>query len=77
MMHAFRPPGARLTLLLALAAAACASRQDASRPKAPLTEGTPAPNFEAKAHDGTTVKLAALRGNPVVLYFFPKSDTPG
>ncbi len=72
-MHA----AARLTLLLALALPACASRQDASRPMAPLTEGSLAPAFEAQAHDGTTVKLAALRGNPVVLYFFPKSDTPG
>ncbi len=77
-MPVSRRPAARLPLLLALAALpAGASRQDASRPKAPLTAGSPAPSFEAQAHDGTTVKLAAMRGNPVVLYVFPKADTPG
>jgi peroxiredoxin Q/BCP len=39
--------------------------------------GQPAPAFEAAAHDGTTVKLGALAGKPVVLYFYPKDDTPG
>jgi peroxiredoxin Q/BCP len=40
-------------------------------------EGSPAPNFTAVAHDGSTVRLAALKGRPVVLYFYPKDDTPG
>jgi peroxiredoxin Q/BCP len=39
--------------------------------------GEIAPDFEGPASDGTTVKLSALRGRPVVLYFFPKADTPG
>jgi peroxiredoxin Q/BCP len=40
-------------------------------------EGSRAPDFAAVAHDGSTVTLAALKGRPVVLYFYPKDDTPG
>jgi peroxiredoxin Q/BCP len=36
-----------------------------------------APVFTLKATDGSTVKLADLKGRPVVLYFYPKDDTPG
>jgi thioredoxin-dependent peroxiredoxin len=39
--------------------------------------GKPAPDFELHADDGRTVKLSDLRGKPVVLYFYPKDDTPG
>ncbi|MFZ5469256.1 MAG: peroxiredoxin [Myxococcota bacterium] len=39
--------------------------------------GEPAPDFEAVASNGTTVRLSALRGRHVVLYFFPKAFTPG
>jgi thioredoxin-dependent peroxiredoxin len=40
-------------------------------------EGQAAPDFELKADDGSTVKLSDLRGKKVVLYFYPKDDTPG
>jgi peroxiredoxin Q/BCP len=40
-------------------------------------EGSVAGDFTAVAHDGSTVRLADLRGRPVVLYFYPKDDTPG
>src|SRR5213592_4321165 len=40
-------------------------------------EGTLAPNFTAKDTNGETVKLKDLRGQKVVLYFYPKDDTPG
>ncbi len=43
----------------------------------PLKEGDPAPAFEAKTDDGRTVKLSDFRGKNVVLYFYPKDDTPG
>jgi peroxiredoxin Q/BCP len=43
----------------------------------PLAEGAEAPDFTAQAHDGSTVELAKLRGKPVVLYFYPKDETPG
>jgi peroxiredoxin Q/BCP len=39
--------------------------------------GQPAPDFTLTADDGRQVHLADLRGAPVVLYFYPKDDTPG
>ena len=42
-----------------------------------IEEGKPAPDFELTSDGGETVKLSALRGKPVVLYFYPKDDTPG
>ena len=42
-----------------------------------IEEGQPAPEFELKAESGETVKLSDLRGKQVVLYFYPKDDTPG
>jgi peroxiredoxin Q/BCP len=42
-----------------------------------IEEGKPAPDFELTSDSGETVKLSALRGRPVVLYFYPKDDTPG
>lgn len=39
--------------------------------------GTEAPDFTAEAHDGSTVQMTKLRGQPVVLYFYPKDETPG
>jgi thioredoxin-dependent peroxiredoxin len=42
-----------------------------------IEEGQSAPDFELTSDSGETVKLSALRGKPVVLYFYPKDDTPG
>jgi len=42
-----------------------------------LNAGDIAPGFTAVAHDGTSVTLKDLRGKHVVLWFFPKADTPG
>jgi thioredoxin-dependent peroxiredoxin len=42
-----------------------------------VEEGKPAPDFELPSDAGETVKLSSLRGKPVVLYFYPKDDTPG
>jgi len=42
-----------------------------------VEEGKPAPDFELTSDSGDTVKLSSLQGKPVVLYFYPKSDTPG
>ncbi len=39
--------------------------------------GDLAPAFELQDQDGASVRLADLRGGPVVLYFYPKADTPG
>lgn len=42
-----------------------------------LREGDEAPDFELSADDGSRVRLSELRGRSVVLYFYPKDDTPG
>ena len=42
-----------------------------------VEEGTPAPDFELQSDSGETVKLSALRGKTVVLYFYPKDNTSG
>ena len=42
-----------------------------------IEEGQPAPEFSLTSDAGETVSLASLRGKPVVLYFYPKDDTPG
>jgi peroxiredoxin Q/BCP len=42
-----------------------------------IEEGKPAPDFELPSDSGETVKLSDLQGKPVVLYFYPKDDTPG
>src|SRR4051812_3764847 len=42
-----------------------------------VEEGKPAPDFELDNDAGEKVKLSDLRGKQVVLYFYPKDDTPG
>ena len=42
-----------------------------------LTAGMEAPDFTLESDAGTPVSLSALRGNGVVLYFYPKDNTPG
>jgi peroxiredoxin Q/BCP len=42
-----------------------------------LQPGDTAPDFTLPDHDGTAVTLTGLRGKTVVLYFYPKADTPG
>ena len=42
-----------------------------------IKEGDAAPDFEARDAEGNAVRLSDLRGRKVVLYFYPKDDTPG
>ncbi len=42
-----------------------------------VEEGKPAPDFELHTDSGESVRLSDFRGKPVVLYFYPKDDTPG
>jgi peroxiredoxin Q/BCP len=42
-----------------------------------LEPGSPAPDFELPDQNGEPVRLSDFRGRPVVLYFYPKADTPG
>lgn len=69
------PPGAA-----ALAAAAASPRADQTPGSQPLADdlvGRAAPDFTANAQDGSSVHLSALRGKPVIVYFYPKDETPG
>jgi peroxiredoxin Q/BCP len=42
-----------------------------------IEAGLPAPDFTLPTDGGGELSLAALRGRPVILYFYPKDDTPG
>ncbi len=42
-----------------------------------VEKGKPAPTFTLPDQDGKSVSLESFRGKPVVLYFYPKDDTPG
>jgi thioredoxin-dependent peroxiredoxin len=42
-----------------------------------LTEGMAAPDFELPDQEGRAVRLSQFRGQPVVVYFYPKDDTKG
>lgn len=69
--------------LLSLALVACdANSAGASAPAGttaagPLAVGSPAPDVTMKLHDGREVALRDLRGSTVLVYFYPKDDTPG
>jgi thioredoxin-dependent peroxiredoxin len=64
-----------------MADAAGGHRRHASRPavydSSVIEPGERAPDFELPDQDGEPVKLADLRGQAVVLFFYPKADTPG
>ncbi len=42
-----------------------------------LREGDDAPDFTLMSDSGEPITLSELRGGPVILYFYPKDDTPG
>jgi peroxiredoxin Q/BCP len=42
-----------------------------------LNPGHPAPDFTLTTHEGKTVSLKEFRGRKVLLWFYPKADTPG
>jgi len=42
-----------------------------------LQVGDTAPDFTVKTHEGNELSLSALRGKKVLLWFYPKADTPG
>jgi peroxiredoxin Q/BCP len=70
---------------LLLAASACARSgteaptpiASAAAPSGPLANGALAPDVTFAVHTGEQLRLASLRGKPVVVYFYPKDDTPG
>ncbi len=42
-----------------------------------LKVGDPAPDFTLLTHEGQSISLSSLRGHKVLLWFYPKADTPG
>ena len=42
-----------------------------------IVAGQQAPDFDALAHDGSSVRLRDLHGRWVLLWFYPEADTPG
>ncbi|GBC85949.1 Putative peroxiredoxin bcp [bacterium HR11] len=67
----------KLLLILTLGTLALGTLGLARAEKSAVREGQPAPDFTLKDQDGRDVALSALRGKWVVLYFYPKDDTPG
>ncbi len=64
--------------MAAMVLGACAGRADAEESKAARIEaGTKAPDFSTPASTGGSIALKDLKGRVVVLYFYPKDDTPG
>jgi peroxiredoxin Q/BCP len=66
---------------VATTSASAAPTTDTTTTPAPntteLTVGKSAPDFDLTASDGTKLSLKSLKGKPVVLYFYPKDETPG
>lgn len=67
-------PAAANSAALPVAVSAAAPGPDLS---SLLAVGASAPAIKVTAHDGTTFDLASLRGKVVVVYFYPKDETPG
>jgi thioredoxin-dependent peroxiredoxin len=80
--------GALLVGLVVVGSAACARDENhappqpsasAAAPRARPIEvvvGKPPPDFRLPAHDGSEVQLSSLKGLPVVLFFYPKDESP-
>jgi peroxiredoxin Q/BCP len=78
----FSPSGSTRTVPSLSAAPLAASLPSATpssqmAPEVDELVGRPAPDFAATAQDGSAVHLSALRGKAVVVYFYPKDETPG
>jgi len=58
-------------------ASSTAAATTAAAPSADLAVGQPAPDFTTTDQDGKPLHLADLKGHPVVVYFYPKDETPG
>ena len=70
-------PGVSSAGPVAPAAPAAAAASAATSTPVDDIVGKPAPDFGATAQDGTPTRLASFKGKPVVVYFYPKDETPG
>jgi len=66
-----------ITAVLALAACDKTPSSRTSPGEVPGPEGSQAPDVMLALHNGETLALKSLRGSNVLLYFYPKDDTPG
>jgi peroxiredoxin Q/BCP len=66
-----------LAVALLVTVPACGKSEAAAPGAMDPAVGKPAPDFKAVAHDGFVVQPSALKGKPIVLYFYPKDETPG
>ncbi len=77
-MKTMQPPLASVILGLSLTVAGCSTtvkRPDGGEGLLPV--GATAPDFGATTKSGDPTRLSALKGQPVVVYFYPKDETPG
>ena len=63
--------------MLVLLATACASSKAAQGASAPLAAGTATPELEGVDQNGSALRLKDLRGQPLLVFFYPKAGTPG
>jgi hypothetical protein len=62
---------------IALAVGACAAGGQTQARRQPLAAGDLLPDVQARDEAGRVVRLARYRGQPLVVYFYPKDRTPG
>ncbi len=70
-------PSASIAPATAVASASAAVAASPSAPTELLAVGADVPDVSAPAQDGKVVHLRELKGKPLVVYFYPKDDTPG
>jgi peroxiredoxin Q/BCP len=70
-------PTVALTVALLVAVMSCASSNAAQGPAAPLAVGAPSPELEGVDQNGAPLRLKELRGQPLLIFFYPKAGTPG
>jgi peroxiredoxin Q/BCP len=70
-------PAGSTTAASATASAAAPGTAMAATANGEVTVGKPPPDFTAKDQEGKDLTLSALKGKPVVVYFYPKDETPG
>ncbi len=70
-------PNATAASASTTAAAASTATISTASPSDEIAVGKPAPAFSVVASDGTAIDSAALKGKPIVVYFYPKDETPG
>ena len=71
------PPAAAPATLVAPATTTAPAPAPATSATGDLAVGKPPPDFTVKDQAGKELKLSALKGKPVVVYFYPKDETPG